>query len=102
MEWAEEPTGIPALFVGGRLDGQVLRIRDFRENATPDGYCAVETWGQVNGVWGRLDERGKPPGTTHRMEVAFAVGEPWTNARIMQSMAGGLGAMFTYGQKQER
>lgn len=43
-----------------------------------------------------MDERGMMPGTTHRMEVAFAVGEPWTNDRIMLAMAHGLGAVYTY------
>lgn len=91
--------GIPALFVGGSLDGQVREIPDFRESATPEGYCAPETWGQVNGEWQRMGPEGRLPGTTHRVEIAFAEGESWTNARIMQSMAGALGVMFTYGQK---
>lgn len=99
MEWAEEPHGLRCLFVGGRFDGQVLGVRDFRPDSTPDDYCAVETWAQVNGAWGRMDEWGRMPGTTHRVEVVFAVGEPWTNERIMQSMASGLGALFTYEQK---
>lgn len=86
-----------ALFVGGRLDGQVRRVVDFRDSSTPPEYHPVETWAQVAGVWGRMDEHGRMPGTTHRMEVVFARDDTsWSNDRIMEAMATGLGVVFTY------
>lgn len=84
------------LFVGGEFDGRVMGVLDFRESSTPDGYCAVETWAQVEGEWERMDEHGRKPGTSHRLDVVFATGVVWTNARIMQAMAKGLGVGYEY------
>lgn len=68
--WPEGIAGVPVVFVGGPLDGQVRKVAHFGEAATPDEYEPITVYTRMEPD-GMFHEDGGHMPVYQRLDVVF-------------------------------